>query len=278
MGKVTAWQCIHCKTLFETKNLMENHRRKCFIEIKARLAAEARRREALDKAHSFRLELENINDIPNIIEEIVKVGLNRKMEITKWDIRFKTDLAPTHDAPIGKPTEWSNVKHSYAGWSGRIEGRGNLYSKPIEHDDAIFGRISSISDLCRAYIKGVHIRTGGGSDSFRYDVRLYLDDFPKLKAEYERWKIEADKKHCYDEKAKELRQLAQHELIINNERTLVLDDIDTILRARFNQISKEKAKIKEDVLNSKEYKEAITVPDEYKYCADIYYKFESTFK
>lgn len=270
MGKVTAWQCIHCEALFPKKNLMENHRK----------AAEARRQAAIEKAHSFRLELEDLNEIPGIIENLAR-ELGRFLEVTLWELKFDPKMAPTHDAPIGKPTQWKAAQGEervyYAGWRGRIKTRGNLFSKPIEHESATFGKISCVSDLFKIFIKGVHTGSGGGGDAAGYEVRLYLDDFPKLKAKYEQWRPEAKKYRKHIQLSEELSRKANHDLIVNDPRTLELNAAQEVLQARLRQIQKERNKIFKDIQASKEYAEATKVPEEYKYDADVYYSLEGLF-
>lgn len=119
----------------------------------------------------------------------------------KLDIRFERltfGLVETmHSHPIDKScTGWGcNGKDPHVkelGWYGHVSGR--MTPLPGFKGKTIpWGFLSLCGDSFfeRPPIRfsGVNTGSGSGGDSFGYELRLFIDDFPLIKAKYERLKV-----------------------------------------------------------------------------------------
>lgn len=263
-----------------SKSKMISCRTRCTKDIREQKKLEAQRKEADRLANEMRLQVESIHDIPGYITEIVKKRLDREIIFTDWDLKFK-ELSPTHDAPIGKNTEWGNVKNKYLGWEGQVKGTTNLSSKPVEFPSATFGKISSPFDIFarsgRGLIRGIHSGGGSGGDQFGFIIRIYLDDYPKIKAKYEEFLPLKRASELYNKERSRRKEQARIEVIDTNPEILELQDAVKILNALKYKAEKRFENIKRQLYASKEFAEASKVPDSFNFDHNRYNELSSIF-
>lgn len=99
-------------------------------------------------------------------------------------------LADSHDCPVGKTTSnWNNVNY-YIGWSCKLTGTVVIPKKLRAYG------MSSATSIFEKYNKcaflGINTTSGcpgdaNGSYSIDIGMDIFLDDFPHLKKQYEKW-------------------------------------------------------------------------------------------
>lgn len=116
-----------------------------------------------------------------------------KMEFSKyWDtpgiLTYSDTISNTHECPDNGVTNWGgknpDAPTSYPGFSGRIEGT----LKRARKDMADY----PTSD----FLKFIGIKTGsggGGNEHWGYDCRVFIDDWPGIKARIEAERYEYNK-------------------------------------------------------------------------------------
>jgi len=272
--KFEAYGCKHCNNFYHTKKAMEKCRRDCASRKRIQARAEAVKKEGERLANQMRFEVEWVSEIPEWITEAVRKRLDREVTFENWDLKFYTDLAPTHDAPVGKKTEFSKPTSRYAGWRGRVTGTTTIYKNPVKFSGGPFGEIRGFSDLFdrhrSSFIKGVNTGSGSGGERFSYEVRLYLDDFPKIKAKYDKWKALDDQKKVLNSRRKELIEQAKINLVEKNKDVCDLKDVAHILNARLRQVENLRRETEKNILASQEFKNATKVPGEEEFDHEIH--------
>ena len=280
--KVQAWQCKHCNSLFMTRQAMTGCETKCTKRIKDEQAAVKFAAERLAASDEIRLTVESVHEIPELITAFVKKYLDRAVNITKWDMKFNSKMATTHDAPIGQPNSGFGDKTIYhMGWDGTAEGTTNLKKKPVKDERATFGEIDDFSDLFggwgRGVIRGINTGGGTGGEQFHYTMRLYLDDFPKIKARHEIYAPLKQKHLNAMAKTKGLRETAMIEVVNSDKRIVLLDDVNKLLELKLKQTKEAREQTKLEVIASEEYKAAIKLPSEYDFDYELLQKISSDF-
>ena len=198
MPQIIAWQCAKTQKVFTEKEDYSKHLR--------RLAAANRKaKQYADLKSSFytwlAAEKENIfsvNDIaPWVILHQRKLmdaanalhiySFNDKFfdddEYTQFftaDMRYSSSVSNSHSCPHNGVQNWggdvklkdgSPAPRGYPGWSGRIGGT-------LKRNK---GRMSSYPATNILKLIGLHTGTGGGgNNSWGYDCRIYLADWPGL--------------------------------------------------------------------------------------------------
>jgi hypothetical protein len=280
--KVQAWQCKHCESLFVTRQAMTGCETKCTKRIKDEQAAVKFAAERLAASDEIRLAAEEIYEIPGLITIFVKKYLDRIVNITKWDLKFNPKMATTHDAPIGQHNSgWGKEMIYHMGWDGTAEGTTNLKKKPVTDERATFGEIDDFSDLFGGYGRGVirGINTGGGTggEKFHYTMRLYLNDFPKIKDRYDIYAPLRQKQTRATAKVKELRDAALIEVINSDKRIMLLDDVNKLLELKLKQTKEAREQARLQVMTEEKYKTAIKLPPEYDFDYELLQKVSGDF-
>lgn len=282
--KVQAWECEHCGKLFKTHQAATNCKIKCAKKIADTKAAELRAAEMLARSDEIRLNVSYIDEVPSRIVEFVKKYMDRDITFSQWNVSFKEKLATTHDAPIGKNTSgWGNETIYYPGWEGRVEGSTNLYKKPFKlgESDASFDNIDGFSDLFDGFgkriIRGIHTGSGSGGEKFSYTIRMYIEDFPKIKAMYNTYLPLKNKHNAYVEQVKELSTKARMEIVEGDKRLATLRDIDKLLRLKLKQVEAESIKVSQNIMASAKYTDAIKPSKKYEYDSELFQKLRGNF-
>lgn len=229
---IKAFECGICHAVHVSEKLADDCETKCKTH-----QTKVRRQELLNSnwdkhMNEMRLKAESLVDILKGIEEAAEKYFGVKMKFTHTPFRF-TSIACTHDAPIGKPTVWgsrdnkNNDPTHYLGWSAWVEGQWLKDGKGKQsHRDTI----SFPPDLGgrNGGIKGFNTGTFNGGSKFSGEVRLYLDDFPKLKKQYEKMK-ELEAKEALKSEQVNIRiqkaNLRQKELEAKDESVLKYEGV-----------------------------------------------------
>jgi hypothetical protein len=169
--KVEVYKCPDTGRLFETKEKYDKHRKKLGSE-------NFRKGKVVHKVdlNTFRLTATSIQDfrdkVFSYIDSLQGPTRNKLVDLQFESLRFG-NVGISHSAPIGTRTRWG-TNETALGWGGEIklvfEGGGS-------------------HDVWRQ-IPGINTGSGGGGINdaryfLRYDLRLYLDDFPLIKERYE---------------------------------------------------------------------------------------------
>ncbi len=263
--KIEVYECEHCKGLQRTKEEYQKCKRSCAKKSRDKIKYEQAKARAIEKADYIRLNAESVWDIPKMLVGFFKNDLDRELTISKFDMRFNPEMANTHDCPLNGVTNWGrkdpNAPRHYPGWYGEFRGTTNIGKKPIKLFDG--HEIDSIFDVIGKYngaIRGLHCGGGSGGPDFGFSLRMYVDDFPKIKEKYDRYVIlrematirAANYKKLFAEaetkiigEDKQLNTLAKHKAIIE-----VLSKNNMTLHANRRQ----------EIMNSAEYKNFVKLP------------------
>jgi uncharacterized C2H2 Zn-finger protein len=184
MPMITAWKCNTTGDIFEYKSDYTKHLRK----LAAQKAAATKRRHRIEsfkesvKSLYLLTSFENIAvwliDNQEMITDYFHFVYNENRpkcvinKLTFDRMRFNSECSNSHNAPLGKLTNWGgknspDVPLSYPGW------RGNIIIEYI-------GDSWRISDMLR-FIGICTGSGGGGSNRLHYDVTLWADDFIELR-------------------------------------------------------------------------------------------------
>jgi len=160
----------------------------------------------LEKKDWIRLNATDVADIAKLIEEKAKEfwGIESIIDI---NVTFG-QVSNSHDAPIGKKTNWSgrnkDYPTSFLGWSGRIKGSLINYKSTKKHmesvGDILFNQYGTATGF-----RGFHTSSGCpgsvvGNNPMDIGFYFFLEDFPKLAESYELFKTEFKKIIDYKDK------------------------------------------------------------------------------
>jgi len=178
--------------LFEDEDKYQKH-----LQSHAQKQAEEERQKELNSKrveiiNNARLTATSIEDFrQKAFYAITQLSYGCKVKLRAMlfsGLRFG-DVSNSHSAPIGKKTNWSQrdakLPTSYKGWYGDVTfvystdtSRESRIEDIVENFPALNtgsgGFIGDLYDGKRAYI-------------LRYELRLYIDDFPLIKAQYDRY-------------------------------------------------------------------------------------------
>lgn len=139
--------------------------------------AKAKEKKKQEDSDYVRLNASTLDEIIVLTKEVCATyGITINFS---WRLHF-ADILTTHSAPIGSRPSFYDSK-SALGWTGYISGKMNNTKL-------------SFSDLCGAgfgdsslKLAGFNLGTGSYGKNFGGEIRLFLDDFPKLKESYKRY-------------------------------------------------------------------------------------------
>jgi len=148
----------------------------------------------------IRLNLKELSDFPKMLVEKAFEFLNIEIKDLSLRLNF-TDVSNSHGAPIGKKTNWGgrdpDEPRSYLGWQGQIycvvlDKRENNHYWSTSAGQVLFGS-GQFYDKYGNGFNGFHTGTGcpgypNGNSAMNISFYFFLDDFPLLKSNYEKWK------------------------------------------------------------------------------------------
>lgn len=157
----------------------------------------------MNKSDYIRLNLKNVQDLPSMLVEKSKEFFDIEVHDLSIRVSFR-DVSCSHNAPIGKETNWGgrkeNLPRNYLGWHGQIYCQ--VYDKYIMSlkDYELYSiNVSAASSMFNKCYKergfnGFYTGTGcPGSVAGQYKMNIefyfFLDDFPLLKSIYHQWNI-----------------------------------------------------------------------------------------
>lgn len=189
MNQVLAWKCEDTGALFEDEKLYRAHRRRHLRDL------------ALEREHKRQRDQE-LADIAPLYERQTFGGIEKWL-VQNWHLvkRFGRhsidsgrrqgnlvkvhfygmrygDQSNTHNAPLGKETNWGgdkkDVPRSYPGWHGRVDF---IFDNDGEYDPL---RTIGMGIGCGS---GQWFRSKRLPNGYKFaaDVIVWEDDFPKLK-------------------------------------------------------------------------------------------------
>ncbi|NJO59882.1 MAG: hypothetical protein HC836_16860 [Richelia sp. RM2_1_2] len=198
MPLVSAWFCPHTNKLFRTKEKYCCHLKKLaakrILEFKVNQAREQRinRFKIMRQLDSF-AEIENWivehSDVFVLGSCTLRGGqiVPKITDIKFTDMQFRQKISNTHNAPIGKPTNWSgsdDLPNGYMGWKGRVKikmaGDYPSFTTDIfENSGICFGSGSGHRVFGNNVSGKKGLRPVIGS-VYSADVMFFVDDWPGL--------------------------------------------------------------------------------------------------
>lgn len=150
----------------------------------------------MNKSDYIRLNLKEVAELPKMLTEKSLEFFNIEISDLSLRVHFREDVSCSHNAPIGKKTNWggweSNEPRCYPGWYGQIYCK--LTDQKINEN---YYRRSAAEVLFCKYtdigFNGFHTGTGcPGCPSGTYPMNIgfyfFLDDFPLLSHNYKQWR------------------------------------------------------------------------------------------
>ena len=235
---VEVYECSVCGSFHKKKEDCIECEKKCKAKLNAKeqhKASKAQLRSILDYP---RLNAKSISELQTMIiesSEKVSVVLGVKVKKTVLDVRYTRRLITSHCTPIG--VHYQDVKEKdleFAGFSGSISFELEVVDTAKTQKYFFSGYPgSSVFDTTfnRHGISGIHTGTGGSNgknDSnvrYRYDVTMFLDDFPLIKEEVEKYL-----------KAKEERDAFVAEFDDSMDFVIAHDPIVTVMNTELRNI------------------------------------------
>ena len=181
------------------------------------------------------------------------------IKITQLDLRFDTLVSNSHSSPLNGVTNWSRVSDipsGYPGWCGQFQGTNIRY----EEYETFFNVFSY-------FFPGVNTGSGSGGDKFNYSLSIFIDDFPKIKSEYEKY-LELNPKYV---KFKEETKLSESRLQHFCENSVSNNTELKALKEQYLKMEKEL-----DVLKGMYYNKRTELYNEVKKSVEKDYTIEST--
>ena len=240
MKRITINKCDHCGFTGTTKEV-RLHEVTCNDVAIAQKKKEVKIKKMKDYANSLRLEAETVKDFAKAVEKYIKdtTGEDFSISIT---VDYNMFCSGSHSHPINAsyiPYDYNMKYPNYPGLYGDI----NLI------------KAKKSGDYCGDYIKnipGLNSGSGGGGYDAHYQLTLFLEDFPKIKAKVnEAMELELKKQSfTANEIAKENQlQLQIKEVINMDEKICLLNmDIQEFIAQRTKRIDGVTKKCKEDNL------------------------------
>lgn len=181
--KIEAYICQYCDSLYKTQKRADDCEKLCVIKKQEEETIKSVTEKLNQEQDDIRLNSTSLEDvIKGCIDYQNKVAVYGKLLDMELDVKYHNHTSNSHSAPIGKPSNFSRkdgVPTGYPALSGRVVFHYSADPK----DKAVGGSI------CRFINKG----TGGGGGKSKkgdycvtYDVKLWLDDFPKIKGSIEK--------------------------------------------------------------------------------------------
>lgn len=235
---VEVYECSVCGSLHKKKEDCIECEKKCKAQQKAKeqhKASKAQLRSILDYP---RLNAKSISELQTmVVESSEKVSgvLGVKIKNLLLDVRYARRLTTTYCTPIG--VQYQDPKKGnleFAGFSGRISFELEVIDTAKSQKCFFFAYPgSSVFDAMytRHCISGINTGTGGSNSKngqnvkYCYDVTLFLDDFPLMKEEVEKY-----------QRAKEERDAVVAEFDDSMDYIIAHDPIVTIMNTELRNI------------------------------------------
>lgn len=181
MKTIEGFECEFCNKLHKTEAKAKACEKKC-SKTKQTLEQQAEMRKARNKLCDYvRLNAQSVEDICRMSVELShKLLQNCHLLDMQLNVGYTENASNSHSAPIGKEMNWgrkADKPHGFPALTGTITLTYN--QRPSG-----FG-----SEFC-SIVKGIHTGSGGFQSEksgyqVGYSVRLWLDDFPKIKEKIE---------------------------------------------------------------------------------------------
>jgi len=254
---VEAYVCNHCGDIFKTKE----EAYACFKECEEDLNVKKTFVKLQNEKNELRLKATSFNHFAKLLEEFARKN-RREIEVEFCNLRYEKYISNTHDCPIGGQTNWRKEKDkptSYPGYIGKVVFKKNKEEGSWYASDAF--EIES-GALWSSDVPGLNTGCGGGGE---FIVRLYIDDFPKIKEKVDSIsnltsaKIEAIQKE--NKKKEELKNIIEDaidkdlEIINCNKEIMELED-------QLSKLNEKKVKLSNMVANKIMAKNKHLVPND----------------
>lgn len=232
MKPIKAYACTICENIYKTKALAEGCEVSCKT-TKEKEAKENARIEQIDYWRNYpRLNATSMAEVVSMcIEASKKIDPTSELDELKFKVRVDMNASNTHSCPIGGVTNWGNERKE----PGAILG----YPALVGIIQFIYKKNKNKTDIFGTYgIKGINTGTGtgGGSQTYsKYEVKLWIDDFPLLKEKIE----------------KEQQSFEDHERLIDEQHKIYVASYqaDGIFKSNNEEINKLQEQI--NILQSK---------------------------
>lgn len=180
MTEIKIYKCDYCGKESKVYKKLLKHEAACKEEHERQLAYEANK-QILEKEFLENFDLNNLGQCIN--DYLIKINGDYFSELS-WRLYYSDKVGNTHDCPINGVTNWrreDDKPKGYPGFSGTIKGKRSK-------DGHTLAAYSS-----RHYIiPGINTGTGGGGlETWEYQIRIFIQDFPGLQEKTNRSKIKA---------------------------------------------------------------------------------------
>lgn len=193
-----AYQCPICKNPYIKQKSADTCIKRCTKEKAAATLERKRKREHKKRVNLVRTTAESFYEVGSILEDLAAdSGYNLDVQIS-GGIKLVTT---SHSRPMGKDQKaykWTvrtpedkehNEKYGKSlAFQGRIKGTFSRTSAAYTPPGTLWNeRIEYFGDWLRVFTSGIHTGTGGGGKGFQYELTMYVEDFPHILKQYEKF-------------------------------------------------------------------------------------------
>lgn len=292
VNTITAFECSICHCLEKNEEKIFKHYQKCLKEKNKKEKETKILAERENNKLIICREASNIDEVKTLLEKYAKEFFDIDLKITTWDFRYEHCCSNSHSAPRGKEKNWCGTKDKedipkgYPGFTGTINGSIVFPKKEYNWGEPSFSDLvgngfDRMMENGWFGLLGIHTESGGGgNNSFSYGATIWIDDFPKIKAKYEKYIKVEDNKRRYDHNKSIIRSKHQ-EIVIgaikNDEQLLVINKEKEKLTNEINKLNQEYKKRIEQINKDAEpiWKQMVdALKSEYKYDEKEYQEFD----
>lgn len=263
--KIEAYQSEYTGEIFKTKSAYYTHVKK-YKQKELEKEEELKRQKLVDDIRHIPRK------ISQTIEEFEKKAFDAitilngdnpdKLLLLKFNDLHFGDVSNSHSCPIGGKTNWSgrdkDLPTSYKGWNGDIT---IVYSQ-TKNTDLDRDRVENLVE----HFPGINTGSGGYRGDvyndvkgyvLQYNLKLYLDDFPVIKQQYEEYEKLLKEKNNWENTIDDLyvEEIIRSEEIKQYEDVLTvygekLKEIHEVINTNVLLLEDEKSKIRSSILSA----------------------------
>lgn len=206
--EIVAFKSEYTGELFDDEVKYKKHLKKFEAKKQEEDKVKEAQKQFNELRHQPRLTATSIEDFKEKFFTVAsKLKSDKGVRLTHVNfdrMRFSESVSNTHSSPIGFPQNFSQkdgLPKGYQGWDGQITF---VYSKDSSFTD-------NIRDIIERF-PGINTGSGGykgkefeGKKGYvlSYELRLYLEDFPLIKQQYEQYQELCSKKEAWEDSIEE---------------------------------------------------------------------------
>lgn len=180
MKPVEAFECQYCKTLYRTLSEMNSCESACLEALQEEQAQEQLNTIRAELQNYVRLNAESIQDVEKMCIDISKKLFPKNpLKSMELNVKYTHHASNTHSCPLDGVENFRKEKGKPTGYPALA---GRISFEYVKEPSSFASDIFSWGGII-----GINTGSGGSGsgNTYSYDVKLWLDDFPKIKQRVE---------------------------------------------------------------------------------------------